>query len=77
MNLKAYGRGKVISKDGLFQLTEVSLVGTPDELKSLAKFLEEAAATKERVGEGFGHRHLRDEKALHPWDDHCADVIVA
>jgi hypothetical protein len=76
MKLKAYGRGRVISKDGLFQLEEVSFAGTPNELRHLAKFLVETAAIKEQVGAKFGHRHLRDEKDLKPWDEGCADVIA-
>jgi hypothetical protein len=76
MNLKAYGRGKVISEDGLFQLTEVSFAGTPWELRRVATFLMETAAIKEQVGANFGHRHLQDEKDLKPWDRECADVIA-
>jgi hypothetical protein len=76
MKLNAYGRGKVISEDGLFQLTEVSFAGTPDELRRVARFLVETAAIKEKVGAKFGHRHLQDEKTLQPWNRECVDVIA-
>jgi hypothetical protein len=44
-------------------LAEITLVASPEELRRIAKFLLEGAATMERMGTNYSHEHLSD------WDD--------
>lgn len=43
------------------ELAEVTLVATPDELRRIAKFLESAAVSMERMGSTYDHEHLSDK----------------
>jgi hypothetical protein len=45
-------------------LAEITLVASPAELRRIAEFLVEGAATMERMGSTYSHEHLSD------WD--CA-----
>ena len=56
------------------ELREVTFVGTPDEIRRIAHFLEWAADEMARYGEKFGHRHLRDK--WRKWNETHVDVIV-
>lgn len=42
------------------QLTEVTLVATPDELRSIARFFEACAREMEVHGTSWEHEHLSD-----------------
>ena len=44
-------------------LAEITLVASPAELRRIAEFLLEGAATMERMGATYSHEHLSD------WDD--------
>jgi hypothetical protein len=44
-------------------LAEITLVASPAELRRIAEFLLEGAATMERMGATYSHEHLAD------WDD--------
>jgi hypothetical protein len=41
-------------------LAEATLVATPAELRRIAQFLLEEAATMERLGASYSHAHLSD-----------------
>lgn len=45
------------------EMTEVTLVATPDELRKIARFLESAANAMERMGNDYSHEHLSDRDA--------------
>jgi hypothetical protein len=75
---KAFGRSKrKASPDGLLSMSEITLVGSPAELRRIAEFITKAAGELEKHGESFGHCHLQDEGDLRPWSDEGVDVIIA
>jgi len=77
MNLSGYGYAKQkTSKDGLLELTEVSISATPGELRRIATFLEHCAGLIEQHGPKFGHEHLQDQQDLRPWNSSSLDIIV-
>ncbi len=78
MKPAAYGYPKrKASEHGLVELSEVTLAGTPSELRRIAKFIAHCAEEIERSGAGFGHSHLQDESDLkRDWDDSATDMIV-
>jgi hypothetical protein len=45
----------------LAELAEVTLVATPDELRRIARFLEECATGMEARGKSWEHEHLSDK----------------
>jgi hypothetical protein len=64
--MKLYGykdEGLPIEEIEPSQLAEITLVATPEELRSIAQFLEAAATNMERMGDAFDHEHLADKKA--------------
>jgi hypothetical protein len=78
MKSTAYGYAKrTVSENGLVELTEVTLVGTPSELRRIAAFIALGADAIEKHGAKFGHEHLQDQADLKPrWDDSAVDLIV-
>jgi hypothetical protein len=77
MKTKVFGRSKKkVSKDGLMEMSEVTFVGSPADLRMIAAFLTRSAEEIEKHGKSFGHNHLRDEKAFASWPDDGVDVIV-
>jgi hypothetical protein len=42
-------------------LAEITLVASPAELRRIAAFLIEGAASMERLGETYSHEHLSDK----------------
>jgi hypothetical protein len=78
MKPTAYGYPKrKVSEHGLVELSEVTLAGTPSELRRIAKFIALCADEIDRSGAGFGHSHLQDESDLKSgWDDSATDIIV-
>ena len=44
------------------ELAEITLVATPDELRKMARFLDDAAARMDSMGEVFSHEHLSDKQ---------------
>lgn len=42
------------------ELTEITLVATPEELRRIAKFLESCASGMEARGKAWEHEHLSD-----------------
>lgn len=43
-------------------LAEITLVATPEELRSMASFLASAAEAMERMGADYSHEHLADRR---------------
>lgn len=78
MKPAAYGYPKrKVSEHGLVELSEVTLTGTPAELRRIAQFIASCAESIDREGVGYGHSHLQDETDLkQSWDDSATDVIV-
>ena len=84
--MKAYGYRRIVSDDEgssdkqideeLIELGEVSLAAkTPEELRTVARFLLHAADLLENHGGDFGHEHLQDW--LTGWSaDEWVDVIA-
>lgn len=72
--MKLFGFQHDSSEDAPFPLTEVTIVGSPEELRRVAEFLNHAAHTQEALGEEFGHVHLSDYA---PESDWKADIIVS
>ena len=75
MRLQAFGyaRGDDLA-ERLLELSDVTLVASPNVLRRISHHLLEAAAQMER-DPTFGHRHLRD--TWPGWTEADADVIVA
>lgn len=78
MKLIAFGYSKkIVNEDGLHQLSEITFVATPSELRRIATFLCSSADEMEKCGPKFGHNHLQDEEDLKSsWDETATDVIV-
>ena len=70
--LKAYGfpRNDDVCESPL-ELSEVTFSASPELLRELAKFLEEAAT---QIADGAQHVHLRDQWS--GWQQGGADLIV-
>ncbi len=70
--LRAYGypRNDDVRESPL-ELSEVTFSASPELLRELAKFLEEAAA---QIADGAQHVHLRDQWS--DWQEAGADLIV-
>ncbi|WP_445326402.1 Imm32 family immunity protein [Pseudomonas fluvialis] len=43
------------------ELAEITLVASPDELRRIAKFLENCASGIEEYGKSWSHEHLSDQ----------------
>lgn len=54
------GEGRSAENAQPMELAEVTLVGTPAELRKIAKFIEAAAERIEIQGTHFDHEHLCD-----------------
>jgi hypothetical protein len=75
MRVRAFGYARSDELAGrLIELSEVTLVTSPESLRRISNHLLEAAAQMER-DPTFGHRHLRDTWS--GWSEADADVIVA
>jgi hypothetical protein len=78
MKARAFGHSKEETpKEGPIELSEVTLIGSPDELRRIASFIQKSADEIEKHGDKFGHNHLQDEEDLKPWFYQGVDVIVA
>lgn len=65
-------------KQGLVELSEITIQATPDRLREVATFLIESARGMDEHHERFGHSHIQD--ALKNWradDPKRMDIIVA
>jgi len=61
--MKLYGyhdEGLPTERINPVELSEVTLVATPSELRKIAVFLESAAKTMDSMGKNYGHEHLAD-----------------
>ena len=74
MEIRAFGRvERTCDEEGLVQLSEVTFQVSPETLRRIASFLQDAAADLEVRGGDFGHRHFRSRQE--DWSG--CDVIVA
>lgn len=76
MGIKAYGylaKADAHSLQG--ELAEVTIVADPDELRQIAKFLNDAATEIETHGAVFEHEHLRD--VIEDWPEENTDLIIS
>lgn len=63
MKIHGYGDNGLAVEDIVpMELAEVTLVATPEELRSIAAFLLFSARQMDEMGERFGHLHLADEQ---------------
>lgn len=68
---------KLLCDTGEQFLTETECVGfsaSPETLRAIAQFLNEAASELEEYGNDFGHRHFMDESDS--WEDGMPDIQV-
>jgi hypothetical protein len=74
--MKAYGYSKRKGfESDLLEMREISLTGSPDVIRAVARFFASAADEMEQHDSGFGHTHLRD--ACPEWQKDWPDIIVA
>lgn len=73
--MKGFGYCRDDDESLVMELREMTLVGTPDEIRRVARFLKSTADEMERFDTSFGHRHLRD--TWRDWNESHVDVIVA
>ena len=58
--MKLFGIASKSETEGAVELAEVTLVGSPNTLRAVARFLEWSAAQIEIHGSDFEHHHLQD-----------------
>jgi hypothetical protein len=66
------------NEHGLVELSEVTFQCSPERLRQIALFMQQAADEMETHGSGFGHLHIQDE--LENWNDTSPeppDIVVA
>lgn len=54
--------GLTIDQIEPYELAEITLEATPEELREIASFLRTAADDMERLGSNYDHQHLSDKK---------------
>ncbi|SDU21634.1 Imm32 family immunity protein [Halopseudomonas salegens] len=63
MKINGYENGELpIEEIRFFDLAEVGVEATPEELRKLATFLQAAADNMERMGTSYTHEHLSDKQ---------------
>lgn len=74
--MKIYGReaGPNFS-DKLLKLDEVTIQTSSENLRAIAQFIVKAAEQMDRMGDGFGHLHLKIEDEEFGALD-CPDIVV-
>ena len=73
--MKIFGyKSKDTETDGLMEMSDISFSGSPEKLRAIAKFLNDAASEIEEMGEEFGHLHLIDE--WEGWEEGIPDIQV-
>lgn len=72
--MKIYGYEKTNDDSGILNMAEITICTTPETLREIAKFIQNAANELETDGEDFGHLHLRDNWS--GWDKNGADIII-
>ena len=60
MSVRFFGYKTGEDADSPSELQEVTIVGSPAELRNAAEFLLQAAKAMEAHGSDFGHEHLSD-----------------
>lgn len=76
--LKMYGVSRYPNAPAFTSIEDLSVIATPESLRSLADFLRQCADTMEKEGAGLTkewHMHLRD--VAKNWREDMADVIVS
>ena len=63
MGIKFWGYAKSSSRSAPTQLSEVTLIASPAQLRKIAKFIEAAANGIEQRGPNWEHEHLADKVA--------------
>ncbi len=59
---------------GLMKLKDIGIAASPDTLRAVAKFINDAANELEEMGSDFGHLHLMDE--CEDWSDDVTDIKI-
>jgi len=73
--MKIFGYKKAdTDNEGLMELSDIAFSTSPETLRAIAKFLEEAADELQEMGGDFGHVHLMDEWS--GWADGEPDIQV-
>mgnify|MGYP000456994751 CR=1 FL=1 len=73
--MKIFGyKGKDTETEGLMEMSDISFSSSPETLRVIAKFLNDAAAEIEEMGDEFGHLHLMDE--WEGWEEGTPDIQV-
>jgi len=70
--MKIFGTGE--DGDEYQELYEVGFQAHPNNLRKLAKFLEEMACSLENDPKNFGHGHAKD--FCENWNEENPDIIV-
>lgn len=75
--LKAYGVARFPNEPAITPCEDISIIGTPETLRSLGIFLlncaDKMASNGEKISEEW-HMHLRDSSK--EWNEEMIDVIV-
>ena len=60
--MKIFGYKKTDTEiDGLMEMSDISFSASPETLRAIANFINEAANDLQDMGNEFGHVHLMDE----------------
>lgn len=71
MNIYGYAKEKDLNEDGLMNMSEVTIVGTKEKLKKIAKFIDEYA---DKLYDENDHKHFCDYDKSH--DRKSSDIII-
>jgi len=64
MKLYGYEEGQLpVAGVPVSPLAEITLVASPDELRKIAQFLNDAASNMESMGNVYSHEHLADKQS--------------
>ena len=74
MKTYAFTKDTSENESGFSELTEISIIASPQQLREMARFLTIAAQEIEDMGEDFDHVHFQDRSDL--WDNTWLEVIV-
>ena len=73
--MKIYGYKEADTEiDGLLKLRDIGISASPDTLRAVANFINDAADELEKMGDDFGHLHLMDE--WKGWSENVTDIQV-
>ena len=73
MNIYGYAKEKDLNEHGLMNMSEITIVGSAERLKKIAKFINEYADQLEG-GNIYEHEHFSDYDEEH--DDSSVDIII-